>query len=51
MRLLLGFNENFGSFRESICQLVLGTCKSTFAANGFNYDEYTVELNWLTHIK
>ena len=46
-----GFGDNFGSFREGICNLVLATCKSTFAANGFSYEDYTVELNWLTHIK
>jgi len=48
--LVSSFGDNFSSFREGICQMVLATCKSTFAANGFSYEDYTVELNWLTYI-
>ena len=48
LTLILEFGKNFGDFREGVCQLVLDTCKSTFQNNGFNYDEYSIELTWLT---
>ena len=50
LALISSFGENFSEFRDGICQLVLDTCKSTFAANGFNYEEYAVELNWLAYV-
>ena len=50
LALISSFGENFSEFRDGICQLVLDTCKSTFAANGFNYEEYAVELDWLAYV-
>ncbi len=42
--LTLDFGRNFGEFRNIVCQLVLDTCKSTFADAGFSSDEYELEV-------
>ena len=46
--LVADFGVNFSNFRENVCQLVLDTCKSTFHENGLDYDDYAVELAWLS---
>jgi hypothetical protein len=44
LTLVSEFANNFGDFRNIVCQLVIDTCKATFSDAGFHYEDYSLEL-------